>query len=120
VPAATAPRLAAARRIALLLALATAAAGCTRALSVGSEPAPVYRLAVTNEFAESMIVSYNDGRGDSMLGAVAAGRTETFVVAGATSPAVTVSARNASATRSFPATRVDLVAGDVVTVRLRP
>jgi hypothetical protein len=89
-------------------------------MHVGSEPSAVYRLLVVNEFPETMMVSYNDGRGDSLLGAVPAGRSESFVVAAAAAPAVQVSARNAAGSRNFGPVRADLRPGESVTLHLRP
>jgi hypothetical protein len=109
-----------ARTLLLALALVGGLAGCARAISVGSEASPVYRLTVANDMPEAMIVSYNDGRGDRMLGSVPAGRSDAFVVSGAASTDITISARNAQGTRAFGPVPVRLVLGDVVTVRLRP
>jgi hypothetical protein len=100
-------------------AISTATSGCTRAIQVGSEPAPVYRLVVANDLPEAMIVAYNDGRGDRTLGSVPAGRSDTFVVAGSASPAITVTARNAQGSRTAGPFSVQLVPGSQVTVRLR-
>jgi hypothetical protein len=89
-------------------------------MQVGSEPAPVYRLSVFNDFAEAMIVSYNDGRGDRLLGAIPAGSSETFVVAAPAAAAVTVSARSTSGSLTYGPTSIDLLLGSTVSLRLRP
>lgn len=110
-------------RQALRLILATfillAAPACTRAMHVGSDPAPVYRLLVSNQLGEAMLVSYNDGSGDRLLGSVPAGRSDSFVVAGSASADISVSARNSAGTRSAGPWTVRLVAGEQVTVQLR-
>jgi hypothetical protein len=92
---------------------------CARAMQVGSEPTPVYRVVVTNETGETMIVGYNDGRGDSTFGAVPANSTDTFVVARPADTSITVTARNAAGTRTIGPLSVQLRAGESVPVRLR-
>lgn len=94
-------------------------AGCVRALDVGSEPGPVYRLTVANDLTEEIIVSTGDAQGASLLGAVPAGRSETFVIAGARSAEISVTARNATGTRTVGPLPVMLSLGQTVTIRLR-
>ncbi|CAN5633835.1 hypothetical protein BH23GEM9_BH23GEM9_05860 [soil metagenome] len=107
------------RRSAALLTLALLLAGCARAMQVGSEPGPVYRLAVQNQFAEPMIVSYADSRGQGLLGTVPAGRTEHFTIANPATLSISVTARNAAGSRSAGPFAVQLVAGEAQTVLLR-
>jgi hypothetical protein len=118
-PAPVGRRLRAARRAALLLLLLVSATGCARAISVGSDAGPLYRITVHNELAEAMIVSYNDGRGDAILGTVPARGTEHFAVGRPAQPTITVSARNTSGTRSVGPFTVQLAADAAQTVRLR-
>jgi hypothetical protein len=112
----------AARHTLLLAGLLAAVTlqGCARPLSVGSEPSPTYRIAVSNTMPDEMIVSYNDGRGPRLLGAVPAGRVETFVVGGAASPGITISARDSTGTRTFGPAPVQLLLGETVHVRIAP
>jgi hypothetical protein len=107
------------RSAALALVVAAAASGCTRALSVGSDAGPIYRLTVHNEATEAMIVSYNDGRGDALLGTVPARSTDHFSVGRPATTSVTVHARNVAGTRSAGPFSVLLstAAAQVVTIR---
>jgi hypothetical protein len=107
-----------ARQLAALAVITLASAGCARAVAVGSEPRPVYRIEVSNSLAEPMIVSYNDGRGDALLGTVAAGRTEQFVIATRTET-ITVHARNAAGTRTAGPFTVQLSTTSPQPVRIR-
>jgi hypothetical protein len=108
----------AARPIALLLLLLLFA-GCTRAIEVGSEPRPTYRLSVVNELPVPMIVSYSEPRGDALLGTVPAGRAEHFVIAGTAAAGVVITARSADGTLTRGPYTVQLTAGQVQTVRLQ-
>jgi hypothetical protein len=92
---------------------------CARAMQVGSEPTPVYRIVVTNQTSETLIVGYNDGRGESIFGAVPANSSDTFVVARPADLAITVTARNAAGTRTIGPLSVQLRAGESVPVHLR-
>jgi hypothetical protein len=106
--------------VAVLLLAAALTTACTRAMQVASEPAPVYRLTIVNEFAEAMVVSYNDGRGDRILGAVPPGRSDTFVVAGSASSTIVLSARNGAGTLTWGPATTTLALGDSVTQHIRP
>jgi hypothetical protein len=108
----------AARPMALLLLLLLFA-GCARAMEVGSEPGPTYRLAVVNQLPVPMIVSYSEPRGDALLGTVPAGGTEHFVIAGSAAARVDVTARSAYGALSRGPYTVLLTAGQVQTVRLQ-
>jgi hypothetical protein len=93
--------------------------GCSRAVQVGSDTnaGTTYRLQVSNETTQSMVVSYNDGRGDAVLGTVAAGRSESFIIA---SPARTdISVKGAGSSRSSGPYTVTLSSGTQAMVRLR-
>ncbi|MFW6078737.1 MAG: hypothetical protein ACODAE_03905 [Gemmatimonadota bacterium] len=67
--------------LALGLAAALAASGCFRGVGVESEPGPTYRVEVVNRSASPMIVSYDDGSGERILGTVPAERREWFTIA---------------------------------------
>jgi hypothetical protein len=69
--------------------------------------------------AEPMIVSYGDEQGQALLGTVQPGRTEYFVIAGSSSTAVTITARNAAGTVNAGPYPITLVAGERATIRLR-
>jgi hypothetical protein len=89
-------------------------------MQVGSEPAAVYRLTVNNGFPESMIVSYNDGQGDRILGAIPAGRADTFVIASPLRSSITILARNSSNSVRYGPAAVTLHLGEVVNHHIRP
>jgi hypothetical protein len=101
-----------------LLLLLFLQAGCARAIEVGSDPRPTYRLSVVNELPYPMIVSYSDPRGDALLGTVPAGRTEHFVIAGTTAAGIVVTARSADGTLTRGPYTIQLIAGQAQTVRL--
>jgi hypothetical protein len=103
----------------LLLSTILLLGGCSRAVQVGSDSnsGVTYRLQVTNETTQSMVVSYNDGRGDAVLGTVAAGRSESFIIA---SPSRTdISVKGAGSSRTAGPYTVTLTAGTQAMVRLR-
>jgi hypothetical protein len=106
------------RRLLVLLVLALATSGC-RPVSVTSDPRPTYSIDVHNDAGQDMIVSYNDGRGDAVLGTVPPNRSERFIIASPSASTITVRATNASGTRSAGPYTVQLVAGVPQSVRLR-
>jgi hypothetical protein len=110
------PRYLAALTLAVLL---LAGGGCARNLEIGSEPSPTYRIVVANDLNEDMIVSSDHAGSIGILGAVPAGRSDTFVLARPTSLDIQITARNASATRSVGPLAVRLLPGQSVTIRLR-
>lgn len=70
-----------------MLLVLFAVPGCARAIDVGSADArTTFSVEVRNETGIAMIVRYNDGRADALLGSVAAGASERFIIA---SPAIT-------------------------------
>jgi hypothetical protein len=105
-------------RALILFVLAALAAGCGRAVSVGSDARPVYRINVHNETGEAMIVSYDEGRGSALLGTVPAGRADSFVIAARTTT-VNVTARNVAGTRVLPPITVQLSEASAQPVYLR-
>ena len=106
------------RAVPLLLALTTAA--CARGIEVGSPaPSQTYGVSIVNETSVALIVSYNDGRGDAILGNVAAGATERFIIAAPASTSVTIRGASANTSRTAGPVSVTLVAGSTQTVRLR-
>jgi hypothetical protein len=107
------------RRTSLVLLCLTLGA-CARTIEVGSgDQARQYRLTVENLTGITMVVSYNDGRGDALLGNVAAGRTEYFVISRPSSETVTVRGQAASGTRSSGPYTITLTSGAPTTVQLR-
>ena len=90
-----------------------------RTVSVSSDPSPTYSINVANETGVAMIVSYNDGRGDAVLGTVPANRTERFIIAAPRNTSVTVRAVSENGSRSAGPYTVSLVAGTAQSVRLR-
>ncbi|MGH7467500.1 MAG: hypothetical protein ACRENP_05885 [Longimicrobiales bacterium] len=96
-----------------------ALAGCasTRSVSVGSDV--TYRLEVVNQMPQAMTVFWSDGGEPRMLGSVGSGRTESFVIAGAGSTNVSITARDAGGTRRGGPYSVTLEAGVVKRVVVR-
>jgi hypothetical protein len=108
-----------ARRAAALILLAVAATGCARAMSVGTEPSPTYRLDIVNETAEAMLISYDDGRGTRLLGSVPPGRSDSFILAAQTERTIRVTARNVQGTRTLGPWEVTLSTAQPAAVTLR-
>lgn len=103
-----------------LLLLCLAFAGCSRAIQVGSDqPSQQYRLTVENLTGVTMVVSYNDTRGDAILGNVGAGRTEYFVIVRPASATIAVRGQAASGTRVAGPYTVTLREGTPQVVRLQ-
>lgn len=107
------------RHIQLVAFAAVLLAGCSRAVQVGSSTNGVtYAVNVSNISASPLQVSFNDGT-DHFLGTVNAGKTERFVVAGASSQIVSILGRATTGSRTSGPVRVNLVAGTAVNVTLR-
>jgi hypothetical protein len=107
-------------RLLAVTAIALSAGAC-RTVLVTSDPgpAPTYSISVRNETADAVIVSYNAGRGDAILGSVSPQRAERFIIAAPASPTVTVRATNEARNRSYGPFTVNLVAGSTVPVTIR-
>lgn len=105
------------RRSAPLLALAAVLGACSHAMNVETKPERTYAIAVENPMAQAMVVSYDDGTGARLLGTVDAGETERFVLAGAQSPDITVTAVSEDHTVTIRKS-VTLRAGSLVHVTL--
>jgi hypothetical protein len=104
----------------LLLLVVITLTGCSRGMSVGSPaPAETFSISVQNQTGVTMVVSYNDGRGDAILGTVDAGGTERFIIAAPAVQTITVRGAATSGSRSSGPHSVTLVAGTTQTVRLR-
>jgi hypothetical protein len=104
----------------VLICLVAAAAGaCARAMEIGSEPGPTYRIAVSNELSEAMIISSDHAGGDAILGSIPPGRSDTFVLARPVSTTIRLTARNSAGTRVLAPIPVHLRAGEAVPVRIR-
>lgn len=106
--------------LAAALAVGILMSGCAsmRGVSVGSDSAATYAVEVTNTMPHSMNIAWSDGGEEKALGSVPSGRAERFIVAGATSSRITLTARDANRThtRTIP---VDLVAGTTQRVTVR-
>ena len=110
-------RRAAAR--AIILGTTLFGAACARAVSVGTDPSPVYAVQVVNTLGEDMIVSYDAGTGPAILGTVRANGQERFVITSRTATSVRITARNTAGTRSAGPYTVELQPGATPEVRLR-
>jgi hypothetical protein len=103
-----------ARLVVLVLA---AAAACARPVDFATDPGQVQAVNVINELGQPMIVAFDDGTGERLLGTVASRATERFVLAGVGTPTVSIIARDQEGARTVRRT-VALVPGGVVDVRI--
>lgn len=92
-------------------------ASCARPVQVGTgDTSRNYSIEVRNEASVAMIVRYNDGRGDALLGSVAAGQSERFIIASPAAPTVVImGVSEAGSRRSGPHT-VNLSSGTPVVI----
>lgn len=91
---------------------------CSRPIAVESDPSAAFAVEVSNPLSETMIVYW--AQGDDVrreLGRVAPGGRERFVVAGTTTPSVTILAES-PAGRSARSQAIVLHPGETVPVRL--
>jgi hypothetical protein len=102
--------------VAALLA-AVMVIGCAPVPGSDGEPRPAHAINVINELPHAMVVWFDDGTGERLLGTVAAGGRDRFVLGGVTGTTVSVIARDEAATHTVRRT-VALRAGDPVDVRL--
>lgn len=105
-------------RIAALALLITGAA-CSRAVQVGSGPAPTYPIEVRNTLSQDVIVAYDDGGGARTLGTVEAGATERYIIAAPRTMTVSITGRAASGQQTWGPFSVDLQAGSTRSVTIR-
>ena len=107
------------RFLALLLLLVCTTAGCasSRGVSVGSDTGQ-YALDVTNTTGTAVDVYWSTGSEPKMLGNVAPGRKEHFIVAGAKSSTVSITAVSAGG-KSMGPFPVVLEAGSTKSVTIR-
>jgi uncharacterized lipoprotein YajG len=104
----------------ITLAAALLVGGCARGINVGSTPpTATYSITVENQTGVAMVVTYNDGRSDAILGSVAAGASERFIIAGSTATSISVRGAAASGNRTSGPYDVTLAAGSPRTVILR-
>lgn len=96
----------------------TLSLGTTCGRSAVVESAVSYPMDVINPFPDAMVVSFDDGTGSRLLGTVAGGSTERFVVAGSAAETVTVIAVDEDRTRTVRRT-VTLRPNQLVRVQLR-
>jgi hypothetical protein len=106
-------------RCAALALLFLFAAGCARAVSVGTDPGPVYAVQVRNSLDRDMIVSYDAGSGPAVLGTVRANSSERFVITSRTATSVRITATDQGGSRSSGPYTVQLQAGATPEVVLR-
>jgi hypothetical protein len=101
------------------LALLIAGAACSRAVEVGSGPAPTYPIEVHNTLSQDVIVAYDDGGGARTLGTVQAGATERYIIASPRTMTVSITGRATSGQQSWGPFSVDLQAGATRSVSIR-
>jgi hypothetical protein len=100
-----------------VLALAAGLSACARGVALNTDPGQSYAVNVRNPMPHAMIVSFDDGSGERLLGTVAANRTERFIVAGTARPTITIVAKDEGDTHTVRRT-VTLMAGETVEVSL--
>lgn len=101
----------------LLVLLMVATYACAGGLEVDSEPRPTRALNVTNDLAHPMIVWFDDGDGERLLGTVAARSTERFVLGDIAAGTLSVIARDEARTHTVRRT-VAIPPGGSADVRL--
>lgn len=101
----------------LTLAIAATTTACARSVDLNTDAGQSYAVSVTNPMPHAMIVSYDDGTGERLLGTVEANRSDRFVVAGSNSATISIIARDEGETHTVRKTVV-LVPGETVAVRL--
>jgi hypothetical protein len=100
--------------VALVLAAATA---CARPMDFDPDLHQTHAINVINPMPHAMVVWFDDGTGERLLGTVASGSSDRFVVAGTTATTLTVVARDEARTHTVRRT-VTLIPGGTVDVRL--
>ncbi|HUF50606.1 MAG TPA: hypothetical protein VMN60_07235 [Longimicrobiales bacterium] len=108
------------RPLASLLFACMAVAACARTVAIQSgDSTRNYSIEITNETGVAMIVSYNDGRGDALLGTIAASRTERFIVAAPAATTISVRAVATAGGQTSGPHSVTLTAGASARLTLR-
>lgn len=100
--------------LALGLLLASA---CARPLDLDPDLHQTHAVNIVNSMAGPMVVWFDDGSGERLLGTVAAGSSDRFVIAGTDATTITVVARDEGRTQTVRRT-VTLVPGETVRVQL--
>jgi hypothetical protein len=105
------------RLLPLAILLLVTASACARPVDFDVDPQQTQALNVINDMPHPMMVWFDDGTGERLLGTVAAGSRDRFIIAGATATTVSVVARDQGGTHTVRRT-VSLVPGGTVDVRL--
>lgn len=108
------------RRAPLLLSVAALfflTAGCARGVDFDPAAGQTNAVNVINDLSHAMVVWFDDGSGERLLGTVAARSRDRFVLAGTTATTVSIVARDEGRTHTVRRT-VTLVPGGSVDVRL--
>lgn len=103
---------------AMLVLILTAGCASMRSASVGTDTTN-YSIEATNQMGHAMTVFWSDGGEEKMLGSVAAGRTERFIIAAPRSTSISVLARDANRTHMAGPWQVTLTAGSSQRVTVR-
>jgi len=101
------------------LVLLIASVACSRAVQVGSGPAPTYPIEVRNTLSQDVIVAYDDGAGVRTLGTVEAGGSERYIIASPRTMTVSITGRATSGQQTWGPFSIDLQAGATRTVTIR-
>lgn len=100
----------------VVLALLTANA-CGPTMEIDTDPRQVQAINVTNDLSHPMIVWFDDGTGERLLGTVAGRSTDRFVLGDTAAGTVSVIARDEGRTHTVRRT-VTISPGGTVDVRL--
>jgi hypothetical protein len=99
---------------ALMLVLAAA---CARGVDFDPDRQQTHAVNVINELAHPMVVWFDDGTGERLLGTVGARSRDRFILAGSTATTVSIVARDEGGTHTVRRT-VALAPGSSVDVRI--
>jgi hypothetical protein len=105
-------------RVALIALVAILAAGC-RTVALQSDPRSVAAVEIVNDVGAPMLVYYDAGAGDALLGAVQVRGSERFIVTAPAGAVIRVTARSEDGTRTAGPYTVTLEAGATQRVTLR-
>jgi hypothetical protein len=101
--------------IGVLLVAATVA--CARGVDFSPDPVQASAVNVINDLPHAMVIWFDDGTGERLLGTVSARSRDRFVIAGTTAVTLSVIGRDEAGTQTVRRT-VALVPGGSVDVRL--
>jgi hypothetical protein len=103
--------------LALVPLLMVATVACAPGMELDTDPRQTQAINVINDLTHPMIIWFDDGTGERLLGTVAAGSTDRFVLGGAGPMTLSVIARDEARTHTVRRT-VTIAPGGSADVRL--